>query len=174
MPSNKSQTERSSQPKSFDARAIQRILPHRFPMLLLDRIQVLSLTEASGYKNISANEPWFSETVSSFPETLLIEAMAQLGGLLAVGPANYLSRMAYLSGIVTARFTGKAIPGDLLELIAMVVNLRRTAAVVTVTAQVRAETICFAKLTYAMFDIVPDQSTPSSVKPMTKSKVSSK
>lgn len=113
--------------------------------------------EACGYKNISANEPWFSQTMSGFPNTLLIEAMAQLGGLLAVGPANYLCRMAYLSGISAARFTGKAIPGDRVELCATVIRLRRTAAAVDVTAQVQEQTVCVAKLTYVMFDVVPDR-----------------
>jgi 3-hydroxyacyl-[acyl-carrier-protein] dehydratase len=94
---------------------LERILPHRYPMLLLDRVQQLSTTRARGYKNVSANEPWFSEVVVSYPNTLVIEAMAQLGGLLVVTPVDYGRKMAHLADIIRARFRGVAVAGDRLQ-----------------------------------------------------------
>lgn len=123
-------------------------------MLFLDRVQDLSVTRARGYKNISANEPWLSGTGDSFPSTLVIEAMAQLGGLLVVAPANYSRKMAYLAGVTKARFSGKAVPGDRLQMDAALIGLRRTAGWVHVSADIDGRTICSAQLAYTIFDLV--------------------
>jgi 3-hydroxyacyl-[acyl-carrier-protein] dehydratase len=133
---------------------LERILPHRYPMLLLDRVQQLSTTRARGYKNVSANEPCFSEVVVSYPNTLVIEAMAQLGGLLVVTPVDYRRKMAHLAGIIRARFRGVAVAGDRLQMDAALIRLRGTAGWVRVATSVDGRALCLAQLTYTIFDVV--------------------
>ena len=92
------------------------ILPHRPPMLLIDKIIELSKTHVIGVKNATMNEPFF---VGHFPDSpvmpgvLQIEAMAQTGGILVLNtvpdPENYLT---YLLKIENARFKEKVLPGD--------------------------------------------------------------
>ncbi|BDE07970.1 3-hydroxyacyl-[acyl-carrier-protein] dehydratase FabZ [Vulcanimicrobium alpinum] len=137
----------------LDAVALVRLLPHRYPMLLLDRVQDLTTAWARGYKNVSANEPCCSSVLCALPSMLVIEAMAQLGGLLVVAPADYRRKTAYLAGIATARFAGVAIPGDRLQMEASLVRLRGTAGRVRVATEVAGRPICTAELSYAIFDL---------------------
>ena len=124
---------------------LERILPHRYPMLLLDRVQQLSTTRTRGYKNVSANEPWFSEVVVSYPNTLVIEAMAQLGGLLVVTPVDHGRKMAHLADIIRARFRGVAVAGDRLQMDAALIRLRGTAGWVRVATSVDGRALCLAR-----------------------------
>jgi 3-hydroxymyristoyl/3-hydroxydecanoyl-(acyl carrier protein) dehydratase len=125
-------------------------------MVLLDRVQEISTTRARGYKNVSANEPWYSSAVDGFPNTLVIEAMAQLGGLLLVFATKDLRRkMAYLAGISAARFSTNAVPGDRLQMDATLIRLRKTAGWVSVSAEIDGRTMCSARLTFGIFDVEP-------------------
>ena len=103
-------------PPVYDTVQIMNILPHRPPMLLIDKIIELSKTHVIGVKNATMNEPFF---VGHFPDSpvmpgvLQIEAMAQTGGILVLNtvpdPENYLT---YLLKIENARFKEKVLPGD--------------------------------------------------------------
>ncbi len=103
-------------PPVYDTVQIMNILPHRPPMLLIDKIIELSKTHVIGVKNATINEPFF---VGHFPDSpvmpgvLQIEAMAQTGGILVLNtvpdPENYLT---YLLKIENARFKEKVLPGD--------------------------------------------------------------
>ena len=102
----------------YDIRAIQKILPHRYPMLLIDRILELSSTHVVGVKNVTLNEPFFQGHFPNepvMPGVLIIEAMAQTGGVLALStvddPENYLT---YFLKIDKAKFKRKVVPGDTL------------------------------------------------------------
>ena len=134
---------------------IGRLLPHRYPMLLLDRVQHLSSTTARGYKTVSANEPWCSAPGGRLPSTLVIEAMAQLGGLLIITPADYGQKMAHLAGITRARFRGAAYPGDRLQMNAELLRLRGKTGWVSVSAHVDQRPICSAQLAYTLFAVNP-------------------
>ena len=102
----------------YDTVAIMNILPHRPPMLMIDKIIELSKSHVVGVKNVTMNEPFF---VGHFPDApvmpgvLQIEAMAQTGGILVLNtvpdPENYLT---YLLKIENARFKDKVLPGDTL------------------------------------------------------------
>ncbi len=107
-----------NQPPLMDIHAIMKLLPHRPPFLLIDRILELSDTHVVGMKNVSMNEPFF---VGHFPDApvmpgvLQIEAMAQCGGILVLStvpdPENYLT---YFMKMDNVKFKQKVLPGDTL------------------------------------------------------------
>lgn len=114
--------------KILDVEEIKKILPHRFPFLLVDRVTEINETESiKGYKNISANEIFFQGHFPNhpvFPGVLILEAMAQLGAILILRRFPEDKRMAYYAGIDNAKFKRLVVPGDKLELIAKILKDR--------------------------------------------------
>ena len=110
-----------SQPP-LNVKEICRILPHRYPFLLVDRILALELGKRIvGVKNISINEPFFQGHFPGrpiMPGVLIIEAMAQTGGILALlsTPENLGNPWIYLLGVDKVRFRKPVVPGDQLIL----------------------------------------------------------
>ena len=129
-------------------------LPHRYPFLLLDRVTETIVGERiKGYKNITANEELFNGHFPGqpiFPGVLILEAMAQLSGVLAfetkgVRPAdgtNYL-----FGGVEKARFRRQVIPGDRLDLESTIVTERKIMMKFECAAFVDGEIACSAVLT---------------------------
>ena len=106
----------------IDVKEIMQILPHRYPFLLVDMIESLKEgEEIVGIKNVSVNEPFF---VGHFPGNpimpgvLIIEAMAQVGGVLAFhsSPKEWAGSLVYFMGIDKVRFRKPVVPGDQLRL----------------------------------------------------------
>ncbi|UCH93184.1 MAG: 3-hydroxyacyl-ACP dehydratase FabZ [Candidatus Aminicenantes bacterium] len=99
---------------------IKKIVPHRYPFLLVDRVtDVKGYESIKGYKNITFNEPMFQGHFpqrSVFPGVLIIEAMAQLGAVLILRRFPDDERLAFFAGIDKARFKRPVIPGDRLDL----------------------------------------------------------
>ncbi|MCI0471105.1 MAG: 3-hydroxyacyl-ACP dehydratase FabZ, partial [Candidatus Aminicenantes bacterium] len=106
--------------KLFDIEEIKKIIPHRYPFLLVDRItEINGMESVKGYKNITFNEPIFQGHFPQravFPGVLIIEAMAQLGAVLILRLFPEEQRMAYFTGIERAKFKRVVIPGDKLDL----------------------------------------------------------
>ncbi len=138
-----------------DINDIQRYLPHRYPFLLVDRI--LEIEEGKrvvGLKNVTINEPFFQ---GHFPEqpimpgVLILEAMAQVGGYLAL---SYLEkagqRAAYFMGIDKARFRKPVVPGDNLRLEVEVIKHRGHVWVFKGEAYVEGTLVSEAELMAAM------------------------
>ncbi len=100
----------------FDIHEIKRILPHRPPMLLIDKIMEMSKEHIVGVKNVTMNEDFFRGHFPDnpiMPGVLLVEAMAQTGGVMALktvpDPENYLTYFLKIDGV---RFRNMVIPGD--------------------------------------------------------------
>jgi len=112
-----------------DIDEIRKLLPHRYPFLLVDRIVELELSKKIvGIKNVTFNEPFFT---GHFPEkpimpgVLILEAMAQTGGVLAFKSFPGMEGSVFFTGIDGARFRKPVIPGDQLKLVVEVVKHRR-------------------------------------------------
>ena len=105
----------------LDVPAIERVLPHRFPFLLIDRVVELSDDKVVALKNVSANEPYFAGHFPGrpiMPGVLQVEAMAQAGAVLALNIlANPGDRpLVYFVGIDKVKFRRPVLPGDQLRL----------------------------------------------------------
>ncbi|MDD2904146.1 MAG: 3-hydroxyacyl-ACP dehydratase FabZ [Syntrophales bacterium] len=117
-----------SQPPSLNTEEIQRILPHRYPFLLVDRVISMELgNRIVGVKNVSINEPFFQGHFPGrpiMPGVLIIEALAQVGGILALlsTPENLGNPSVFLLGVDKVRFRKPVVPGD--QLILEVETLR--------------------------------------------------
>ena len=105
----------------MDINAIMRVLPHRYPFLLIDRIVEHTPKERIvAIKNVTMNEPFFAghfEGYPIMPGVLVVEAMAQAGGVLLMSTiANPESKLLFFAGIEKARFRQPVVPGDQLRI----------------------------------------------------------
>src|ERR1700741_2064410 len=137
---------------TLDINEIQRILPHRYPFLLVDRI--IELEPMVGIKNVTRNEPFFAGHFPDFPVmpgVLIVEAMAQAaGGLVLKTIAERHSKLGLLVGIENARFRRPVVPGDTLRMEMKVIkrkaSVAKMAGVATVDGVVVAEAEVMCKL----------------------------
>jgi len=118
-------------PPLLDARAIQQLLPHRYPFLLVDRIiELTPKKRVVGIKQVSINEPFFQghfPDAPVMPGVLIVEALAQVGAILALREIeNRENKLVLFSGINNARFRLPVVPGDtlILEVTALRVGSR--------------------------------------------------
>lgn len=114
-----------------DIQLIQRVIPHRYPFLMIDRVQaIVPATSAVGIKNVTVNEPHFPghfPGLPIMPGVLTIEAMAQTAAVLVGITLDLVDKepLVYFMGIDEARFRRKVVPGDVLELHVEVERHRR-------------------------------------------------
>jgi 3-hydroxyacyl-[acyl-carrier-protein] dehydratase len=144
---------------SLDIQQILEILPHRYPMLLVDRILEITNDSVVGIKNITANEPFFTGHFPDFPVmpgVMIIEAMAQVGGILVgtVAPQTR-GKIMFLASVEEAKFRRPVVPGDQLRIEMKLDRIKTTVAkmkgVALVDGQVAAEAIVMCKLTDRAF-----------------------
>ena len=120
----------SSRPVSLNIRKILKILPHRFPFVLVDRISnIVPGVSVTGHKMVSINEPWFQGHFPDqpiMPGVLIVESLAQAGGILAYAsdPFDAGSSLMYFLSIDKAKFRNTVVPGDKLDLFVEVVHHR--------------------------------------------------
>lgn len=143
----------------FDIRQIQRLLPHRYPFLLVDRVIELEPGEhAIGIKNVSANEEFFNGHYPGhpiMPGVLIIEAMAQLGGLLLSRELEHTGKVAVLLSLDKVKFRRPVIPGDQLILEARARRLKSRTGHVSCTARVGDIQVAEADIKFMMVDADP-------------------
>lgn len=132
---------------------IQRILPHRFPFLLVDRIEEMEEERIVGIKNVTMNEPFFAGHFPDYPVmpgVLIVEAMAQVAGVLALSRLGGENKVVLLAMIDSAKFRRPVVPGDQLRIEMKVDRLKASVAKMsgqaTVDGQVAAEAAVMCKL----------------------------
>ena len=113
--------ESAPQPQSMDIQRILRLLPHRYPFLLVDRVvECVPGSHIKAYKNVTFNEPFFQghfPDAPIMPGVLILEALAQTGGLLAAAGMGDLDDKLFLfTGLDAVKFRRPVVPGDRLDL----------------------------------------------------------
>jgi 3-hydroxyacyl-[acyl-carrier-protein] dehydratase len=141
----------------MDSVEIQSILPHRYPFLLVDRISELDPDRRIvGFKNVTINEPFFQGHFPGrpvMPGVLILEALAQVGGVLAFKSLGSVGRpLVYLTGIDAAKFRKPVVPGDRLRLEVTVVKKRPPFWKMQGKAFVESELVCEADVTAMVTD----------------------
>jgi 3-hydroxyacyl-[acyl-carrier-protein] dehydratase len=142
---------------------IRKILPHRYPFLLVDRIVELEEERIVGIKNVTVNEPFFPGHFPDFPVmpgVLIVEAMAQTAGVLVLARIpDRDSKLVFLVAIENARFRKPVVPGDTLRIEMSVIkrrsNVAKMAGRATVDGVVVAEAEVMCKLEEKTADLSP-------------------
>ncbi len=142
----------------MDIKGIQDMLPHRYPFLLIDKIiEVEPGRRATGIKNVTINEPFFQGHFPGhpiMPGVLIIEAMAQVGGVLALKSHEDVvkGKLIYFTGIDKARFRKPVLPGDQLRIVIEVINHKNDMWKMKAGAFVEEKLVCEAELMAAVVD----------------------
>src|SRR6266487_2654693 len=139
----------------LDYAAIERILPHRYPFLLVDRIIELEVDKRIvGVKNVSRNERYLSHATNGsppvLPPTILTEAVAQVGAILVLAKPENRQRLPFFAGIERVRYRRPVHPGDVVEIEAIVVRLRSRMGLLKGVARVDGKTVIDGTMTFAL------------------------
>jgi 3-hydroxyacyl-[acyl-carrier-protein] dehydratase len=133
---------------------IQKIIPHRHPFLLVDRVLEMDVGKSiKAIKNVTASEAHFN---GHFPEehvmpgVLIVEALAQAGAVALLSHEDYKGKTAYFAGIDKCRFKRKVVPGDTLTLELEITRLKGVVGKGTGKAYVDGELACKADITFAV------------------------
>ena len=134
----------------LDLEAIRKILPHRYPMLLVDRILELEEERIVGIKSVTINEPFFQGHFPDFavmPGVLIVEAMAQVAGVLVLSsiPDRH-NKIVLLASIEQAKFRRPVLPGDQLRIEMKMGRRKATVAKMHGTATVNGNVVAEAEM----------------------------
>ena len=131
---------------------IQEILPHRYPFLLIDRVEELEEGKrVVAIKNVTMNEYFFQGHFPQepvMPGVLIIEALAQAGAVAILKMEQYKGKIAYFASIEKAKFRRKVVPGDVLRLEVEIVKIKGSAGIGKATATVNGEVAAEAQLMF--------------------------
>jgi UDP-3-O-[3-hydroxymyristoyl] N-acetylglucosamine deacetylase/3-hydroxyacyl-[acyl-carrier-protein] dehydratase len=140
----------------FDIRAILKLLPHRYPFLLVDRvIELEGFRRAVGIKNVTINEPFFQGHWPGqpiMPGVLQLEAMAQLAGVLLLRKLENTGKLAVLWSIDKVKLRGAVIPGDQLRIEVETQRMKSNLGQVNARCKVQGKLVAEAQLTFTMVD----------------------
>ena len=143
--------------KIFMIEEIQKLLPHRYPFLLVDRIiDFVPNKSATGIKNVTFNEPFFQ---GHFPEhpimpgVLIVEAMAQVGGIVLRHLPGMKNQLSLFAGIDKVRFRRPVVPGDRLTITTELLVSRKRFGKMRGRAEVDGQLACEGELMFSLVDI---------------------
>lgn len=139
----------------YNSNQIQEIIPHRYPFLLIDRIDEMSENEIVATKCVSANEMQF---MGHFPQkhvmpgVLIVEALAQTGCVLLLSKEEYKNKIAYFAGINKVRFKKQVLPGDVLKLHVRFISNKASIFISEIKATVDDKVVCSGEIVCAVGD----------------------
>jgi|SRR5579872_3241063 len=140
----------------LDIEQIRTCLPHRYPMLLVDRIlEIEPGKRAVGLKNVTINEDFFNGHFpgqAMMPGVLILEAMAQVGGVLLLSAPENESKLVVIAGMENIKFRKPVVPGDALITEVELLALRRSFGKVRMTGRVNGETVASCDLMFGFVD----------------------
>ena len=138
----------------LDPAAIERILPHRYPFLLVDRIIEFEVDKRIvGIKNVSFNEKYLSHSAGGppvMPPTILTEAIAQVGAIMILAKPENRGRLPFFAGIERVRYRRPVHPGDVVVIEAEVLRLRSRMGRLKGTARVNGKIAVQGTMTFAL------------------------
>jgi 3-hydroxyacyl-[acyl-carrier-protein] dehydratase len=141
-------------PLPLDYAAIERILPHRYPFLLVDRVTEFDPDKRIvGIKNVSRNEEHLWRGAgheAGLPTTVLTEAIAQVGAILILSKPENAEKLIFFMGIDRVRYKRPVRPGDVVVIEAVVERLRSRMGVLSGTARVDGQVVCHGRMTFAL------------------------
>lgn len=139
-------------PDNIDIVEILKLLPHRYPFVMVDRILSLEMgKEIVGLKNVTINEPFFQGHFPSqpiMPGVLILEGMAQVGGIMAyyANPEAIGNKLLFFAGIDKARFRKPVVPGDQLIFKLELVKQKKSIMIMSAKAYVDDKVVAQAEL----------------------------
>lgn len=138
----------------LDIDEIKAIIPHRYPFLLIDRVEEhVPGKSAVGYKNVTANEPFFQGHFPEFPVmpgVLIVEALAQVGAVALLSLEENKGKLAFFGGIDKVRFKRQVRPGDTLRLEVEITKSRAGIGFGSAKATAGDELVCSGELMFAI------------------------
>jgi 3-hydroxyacyl-[acyl-carrier-protein] dehydratase len=143
----------------LDHAAIERILPHRYPFLLVDRIIELEMDKRIvGVKNVTLNERYLARRDGEapvLPPTILTEAIAQVGAILILAKPENRQRLPFFAGIERVRYRRPVHPGDIVVIEALVRRLRSRMGILHGIARVDGQVVVEGTMTFALGPALP-------------------
>lgn len=136
---------------ALDIQGVLNIAPHRYPFLMVDRVLERSGNKAIGIKNVTYNEPCFTGHFPDrpiFPGVLMLEALAQMGGLLVLGRDENMGKLALFTGADEVKWRRTVVPGDQVRLSVELLKEKRGLCVVKGEATVDGELACAATVKF--------------------------
>ncbi len=145
--------------EDLDTLGVMRTIPHRYPMLLIDRVTGMeAFHRAVGVKQVTINEPYFQGHFPNdpiMPGVLIVEAMAQLGGLLLSQKLEHTGKLAVLLSMDKVKMRHAVVPGDQLILEAVAVRVKSRTGHVRCKAFVEDKLACEADIKFMLVDAEP-------------------
>lgn len=136
------------------AKEIKEIIPHRYPMLLVDRIiEIVEGVSAKGYKNVTINEQFFQGHYPDhpvMPGVLILEALAQVGAVAILSKEENKGKLPLFAGADKVRWKKQVVPGDRLDLSVEIIKMRGTIGVGRGIATVDGVKACVAEIIFAI------------------------
>ncbi|MEG0856044.1 MAG: 3-hydroxyacyl-ACP dehydratase FabZ [Terrisporobacter sp.] len=138
----------------LETKEIRNILPHRYPFLMIDRVEeVVEGKSAKGYKNVTINENFFNGHFPEYPVmpgVLILEALAQMGAICILSMEDFKGNIGFLAGADKVRWKKQVMPGDRLDLEIEIVKLRGNIGVGKGKASVDNKIVCEGEIMFAI------------------------